>query len=164
MQDKMCNMKQYQSYFWDTVLYTVQSSSVVVETLAGLLEVAITSLCLAEPQLAQVLPLEEATAQLLPLRLGAGPLGSQQLDVAGKRDSPSSQVPRYMPCDCYGSGHTQGRVFSINTLFYCQGDLNQGGMTYNTVCRTQRAGECRFAVCACVQTSSITLQWIEQRL
>ena len=62
---------------------SIPSPLVVVETLAGLLEVAVALLCRGESRLGQVLPVERATAQLLPLGLGPGPLDSQQLDVAG---------------------------------------------------------------------------------
>lgn len=62
---------------------SIHSSLVVVETLAGLLEVAVAFLCRGESGLSQVLPVECAAAQLLPLSLGPGPLDSQQLDVAG---------------------------------------------------------------------------------
>lgn len=68
----------------DTPLHTYlhPSCSVVVEALAGLLEVAVAFLCRVEPCLSQVLPVECAAAQLLSFRLGPGPLGGQQLDVA----------------------------------------------------------------------------------
>lgn len=58
------------------------SRSVVVEALAGLLEVAVAPLCRGEPRLGQVLPVEGAATQLLPLGLGPGPLDGQKLDAA----------------------------------------------------------------------------------
>lgn len=69
------------------------SRSVVVEALAGLLEVAVALLSRGEPGLSQVLPVEGAAAQSLALSLDPGPLDRQQVDVAAKRDPPSSQTP-----------------------------------------------------------------------
>lgn len=56
---------------------------VIVKTLAGLLEVAVASLCRRESRLSHVLPVEGAASQLLTLGLGPRPLDGQQLDVAG---------------------------------------------------------------------------------
>lgn len=84
------------------------SCSVAVEALAGLLEVAVASLCRGESHFGQVLPVEGAAAQLLPLGLGPGPLDGQQLDVAGQGDSPGCQTPGYMPPHCHWPRQTQG--------------------------------------------------------
>lgn len=86
------------------------SCSVVVEALAGLLEVAEASLCRGEPHLSQVLPVEGTAAQLLALSLGLQPLDRQQLDVAGKRDSPGSQTPGDVPPHRPGPEQTQEKV------------------------------------------------------
>lgn len=87
------------------------TGSVVVEALAGLLEVTVTFLRWGESQLGQVLPVQGAAAQLSALSLGPSPLDIQQLDVAGKGDSPGSQVPRYVLPHCHRPGHTGwGRV------------------------------------------------------
>ena len=59
------------------------SCLVVAEALAGLLEVSVALLCGGEAHLGEVLPVEASAAQLRPLSLGAGPLHSQQLEVAG---------------------------------------------------------------------------------
>lgn len=83
------------------------SCSVVVEALAGLLEVSVAFLCRGESHLSQVVPVEGAAAQLPLLSLGPGPLDSQQLDVAGQRDSPGSQTPRYVRHYCHRPGQTQ---------------------------------------------------------
>lgn len=87
--------------------------SVVVEALAGLLEVAIAFLCWVEPCLSQVLPVEGIAAQLLSFGLGPGPLDSQQLDVAWQRNSPCSQTPGYMPPHCHWPGQTQGKCYRM---------------------------------------------------
>lgn len=78
-----------------------RSCSVVAEALAGLLEVAVAFLSRREMHLSQVLPVEGAAAQLLPLNLGPGSLDSQQLDLAGQRDSPGSQTPGYVSPHCH---------------------------------------------------------------
>ena len=84
--------------------------SVVVEALAGLLEVAVASLSRGESHLGQVLPVEGAAAQLLALGLGPGPLDGQQLDVAGQRDPPGGQTPGDVSPHGHRPGHTQGKV------------------------------------------------------
>lgn len=86
--------------------------SVVVQALAGLLEVAVALLRWGESWLSEVLPVEGAAAQLLPLSLGPGSLDSQQLDVAGQRDSPGSQMPRYVLPHCHWPGQTQEKYYS----------------------------------------------------
>lgn len=132
MQSELCEVKQWWKT-WDvqsqgTVLHTEamaeaawdtpshrqfrHSCSVVVEALAGLLEVAVASLCRGESHLSQVLPVEGAAAQLLPLDLGPGPLDGEQLEVARQRDSPGSQTPGYVPPHCHRPGQTQGRCYS----------------------------------------------------
>lgn len=73
------------------------SCLVIVKALAGLLEVAVASLCRGESCLSQVLPVEGAASQLLALSLGPRPLDSQQLDVAGQGDSPGGQTPGDVP-------------------------------------------------------------------
>lgn len=106
---------------WNAPSHRQVSCSVVVEALAGLLEVAVASLCRGESHLGQVLPVEDAAAQLLLLILGpAGPLNSQQLDVAGQRDSPGSQTPGYVPPHRHWPGQTQGKGYSMcwrNTMW-----------------------------------------------
>lgn len=67
--------------------------SVVVQTLAGLLGVAVAPVCTREPGLGQVLPVEGPAAQLLALGLAPGPLKSQQVDVARWRNPPDSWMP-----------------------------------------------------------------------
>lgn len=56
--------------------------SVVVQTLARLLEVPIAPICQREACFCQVLPVDGAAAQLLALRLVPGSLNGQQVDVA----------------------------------------------------------------------------------
>lgn len=68
---------------WDTPSHKHPSRLVVVQALAGLLEVAVAFVYRGESCLSQVLPVEGAAAQLLALGLGPGPLDSQQMDVAG---------------------------------------------------------------------------------
>lgn len=87
--------------------------SVVVEALAGLLEVTIAFLCWVEPCLSQILPVEGTAAQPLSFGLGPGPLDSQQLDVAWQRNSPCSQTPRYMSPHCHWPGQTQGKCYRL---------------------------------------------------
>lgn len=88
--------------------------SVVVEALAGLLEVAIALLCWVEPCLSQVLPVEGTAAQFLSFDLGPSLLDGQQLDVARQRDSPCSQTPGYMPPHCHWPGQTAGGEMIIH--------------------------------------------------
>lgn len=56
------------------------SCSVVVEALAGLIEVIVALICRGEPCLSQILPMDGAAAQLLAYSLGPGPLDSQQMN------------------------------------------------------------------------------------
>lgn len=56
---------------------SIRFCSVVVEALAGLLEVAVAFLCWGEPCLGQVLPVESAAAQLLTFSMGPGSLDGQ---------------------------------------------------------------------------------------
>lgn len=93
-----------------------RSCSVVVKALAGLLEVAVAFLCQGESRLSQVLPVEDAAAQLFALSLGPRPLDSQQLDVAGQRDSPGSQVPGDVPPHCHWPEQTTEEVLQ-NVLY-----------------------------------------------
>lgn len=86
-------------------------SSVVVEALAGLLEVAVAFLCWGEPGLNQVLPVEGPAAQLLPLSLGPGCMF--RLDVAGQRDSPGCQTPGQMQPHRHWPGQTQEKSYSV---------------------------------------------------
>lgn len=78
-----------------------RACSVVVEALAGLFEVAIPFLCWGESQLSQVLPVEGAAAQPFLLSLGPNPLNRQQLEITGQRESPGSQMPRYVLPHCH---------------------------------------------------------------
>lgn len=55
--------------------------SVVVHVLARALQVTVAFVSRGEPCLDQVLPVENAAAQLLPLCLAPGPLSRQQVDV-----------------------------------------------------------------------------------
>lgn len=79
-------------------------SSVVVEALAGLLEVAVAPVRRGEARLGQVVPAEGAAAQLLALGLAPGPLDGQQVDVAGEGDSPRSQAPGQAQLDLHRPG------------------------------------------------------------
>lgn len=65
---------------------------------------AVAFLCRGESHLSQVLPVEGAAAKLLTLSLSPGPLDSQQLDVAGQRDSPGGQTPGNVPPHCHWPG------------------------------------------------------------
>lgn len=67
--------------------------SVVVEALAGLLEVAVAFLRRGESRLCQILPVEGAATQLLSFILDPGSLDSQQVDIARQGNSPSSEAP-----------------------------------------------------------------------
>lgn len=84
------------------------SRSVVVETLAGLLKVAVTFLCCREPRLCQILPVEGAATQLLSLALGPGPLDGQQVDVARQGNSPSGEAPGQAELDIHRPGQVEG--------------------------------------------------------
>lgn len=67
--------------------------SVVVETLAGLLEVGVAPVGQGAPDLGQVLPVKGPPAQLLALPLAPGPLDGQRVEAAGSRNSPHSWMP-----------------------------------------------------------------------
>lgn len=84
--------------------------SVVVEALAGLLEVAVAPLCGREARLGQVLPVEGAAAQLLPLGLAPGLLHRHQVEVAGCRKAPGRQAPGQVPPHRHRPADTQGLI------------------------------------------------------
>lgn len=85
----------------------IAACSVVVQTLAGLLEVAVTFVSQGVLHSSQVLPVEGAAAQFLPFSLSPGSLHSQQLDIARQRDSPGSKTPGYVPPHSHRPGQTK---------------------------------------------------------
>lgn len=85
------------------------SGSVVVQALAGLLEVAVAPVCPREAGPGQVLPLKGAAAQPLALRLGPGPLDAPQVDVARQRDAPRAGTPGHEPRARRRPGHKGSR-------------------------------------------------------
>lgn len=81
--------------------------SVVVETLAGLLEVSVAPLCGAEACLGEVLPAKGAAAQLPAFGTTPGTLRRRQLDVERQREPPGSEMPGYVPPYHHKPGETQ---------------------------------------------------------
>lgn len=81
--------------------------SVVVETLARLLKVAVAFLSCGEPRLCQILPVEGAATQLLSFSLDPGSLDGQQVDVARQGNSPSSEAPGQAQFNFHRPGQVQ---------------------------------------------------------
>lgn len=81
--------------------------SVVVEALAGLLEVAVALLRRREARPRHILPVEGAATQPLSLSLDLGSLDGQQVDVARQGNSPGSEAPGEAELDFHRPGQVQ---------------------------------------------------------